>query len=158
MTEPVISSVVVKYQENNQTKSREVKFKGNFGMNIDGKQYHTQNGRLFDSNGKAVTELDLPKGTAYQFIGMSCTAESARDYTYSEKDIKQAEYDQARQHYEYRTQNGLPYPDVRTTNIIGTGAGGAVVPNSTTCENGVYSTQYRESSGYVSKVSIWMQN
>lgn len=154
MADPLISTVRVSYPENNTTKSRDVKFKGNFGFRIDAREYYTKDGKVYDSNNKEVTNLDLPRGTAYQFIGMSCTAESARDYTYSQKDIKAAEQD----YKSNSTISGVSLLEARAASVIGIGAGKVVNGSTIFTSNGEYETQYKSNdTGHISTVSVWLK-
>ena len=148
MGEPTISTIRVNYKENNQNKTRDIKFKGNFGFSLDGSSFTVKDGKVTDNNGKEVTELDLVRGLAYLLIGMSCTAESARDYTYSEKDMKAAASFEDNERL--NSQTAL---DRQAAATIGTGAGSLV---EAFYNNGKYTTLYKNKDfNYTSEVSIW---
>ena len=151
MGEPTITSIKVNYQEGNQNKSRDIKFKGNFGFNLDGSIYTVKDGKITDKNGKEVTELNLARGLAYQFIGMSCTAESARDYTYSVKDINQASSD----YNSGTTVNDVPLLKTRAASVVGTGAGRVTHAD---CNDGIYRTDYQHADykNINTSVSVWL--
>jgi hypothetical protein len=151
MGEPTITTLKVSYQENGAQKSRNIKFKGNFGFSLDGSIYTVKDGKVLDPKGKAVTELnDLARGLAYQLIGMSCTAESARDYTYSEKDMKAAaSFDD---NEKLNSQTPL---DRQAAATIGTGAG-SLVEAFYNDDDGKYTTWYKNKDiNFTTEVSIW---
>ena len=150
MGEPSITSLNVKYQEYGQQKNREIKFKGNFGFSLDGNNYTVKDGKVFDSNGKVVSELNMIRGLAYQLIGMSCTAESARDYTYSEKDMKAAASFEDNERL--NSQTAL---DRQAAATIGTGAG-SLVEAFYNDDDGKYTTWYKNKDiNFTTEVSIW---
>lgn len=154
----MVTSIPVKYYDNG-VKKKEIRFKGNFGFDINGKKYYTNNGKVYDSNNKEVKVLELSKSVAYQFIGMSCTAENARDYTYSEKDLNEAKNDYQRSYsHSQERVNGILLSDYRSMTVIGNGAG-RVLEGSTKYQKDVYSTQYESNeNGQVSTVSIWLRD
>ena len=150
MGEPIITTLKVSYLENGTQKSKDIKFKGNFGFSIENSIYTVKNGKVTDDKGKEVPELDLVRGLAYQLIGMSCTAESARDYTYSEKDMKAAA--------SFEDNEGLNSQtalDRQAASTIGTGAG-SVVEAFYNDDDGKYTTLYENKDiDFTTKVSIW---
>jgi hypothetical protein len=157
MSDLTTSSVRVHYKEDGSLKTKTIKFKGNFGFSLDGKQYKTQNGSVYNAQGQKVAAITMPRATAYQFIGMSNNAELAYDLTYSEKDIKQAQYDHEQTYGSRQLKvSGVPYADTKSATIIGKGAG-KVVEGSTQCEKGVYTTKYKSKDDKkVHTVSIWL--
>ena len=135
-----VTVINVNYVDNGEKISQPLKFKGEFGFKIDGREYKTNNGQVYESKtGKTVRNIDLPKTLAYQFIGMANTAELAQDYTFSEKDMKEA-----KQYFSYASGD-----NTRINSIMGTEVTSGFKDGGASYNNGVYSTQYRYN------VSIW---
>ncbi len=135
-----ITTIIVNYVDDGKKVSQPLKFKGNFGFKIDGREYRTNNGQVYETRtGNTVKNLDLPKALAYQFIGMSNTAELAADYTFSEKDMKDA-----KQYFSHASND-----NTRINTIMGYEVTRGVKNGGASYNNGVYSTQYRHN------VSIW---
>ena len=150
MADPTVTSLKVYYTENGKNVSRTIRFLGNFGFNLErqnsnggtlqAKQFKVKDGHVYDSNGKLVQGLKMPKEMAYQFIGMSNTAELASDYTYSAKDIEAA-----KNNFSNSGNNTL------INSILGTGATQGVSNGYAKYEDGRYTTNYHHI------VSVWQE-
>ena len=81
------ASIPVYYQKNGQKYRKDVKFKGDFGFQINDRKYTVKNGQVYNQYNQKLNCISKDAAVAYQFIGMSNTAESAKDYTFSIKDI-----------------------------------------------------------------------
>lgn len=138
MTEP-LTSLKVFYNDNGKNASRTLKFKGNFGFNLDGKKYEARDGHVYNSNGKPVEGLKMEKALAYQFIGMSNTAELAQDYTYSEKDMNDAK----------TYFSGYNNNNTRINSIVGEAVTKDFKNGGAKYKNGIYTTDYKHT------VSVW---
>ena len=149
------ATLTVKWDEAGKCKTREVKFIGNYGFSINNTNYTVKNGKIFDKNNQEIKELKLDKKVAYQFIGMSCTAESARDYTYTEKDFKEANY-----------CCNYPNPNYeKIARAIGSGADNLIKAEydgtKYTTECGHYTEEgfiFKKSVKHSNTVSIWNNN
>lgn len=139
MADPV-TSLKVFYSNSGKSASQTIRFKGNFGFNIDGKEFKAENGHVYDKNGKPVQGLKLPEKAAKQFIGMSNTAELAQDYTFSKKDINEAEA-----YFSYGSND-----NTRINSILGSGVTKGIQNGYANYKDGVYSTHYNN------HVSVWM--
>ena len=153
-----IEGVTVLYLKDGQKTSKTLKFKDNFTMNINGKRYFTDSGHVYDlKTNEEIKTFDFANNndnaTAYQLLGMSCTAESARDYTFSKKDIDEARRDSLDKSI---CDDGITKSDRRSASVIGNGAGN-VIMGATTFEDGIYTTEYRsKANGQISQISIWL--
>ncbi len=154
MADPTtVTSLKVYYSDGGQSASKTLKFKGNFGFSLGGRQYKVNEGHVYDSNGKPVQGLKMPKTMAYQFIGMSNTAEvasnAARDYTYAPSDMKTAE-----EKFSYGGNSVL------SSLIVGTGAtkgvkNGYANYHQTQTQDGAKRNEY--STNYHHRVSVWQE-
>ena len=77
------ASIPVYYQKNGQKHRKDVKFKGDFGFQINDRKYTVKNGQVYNQYNQKLKSISKDAAVAYQFIGMSNTAESAKDYTFS---------------------------------------------------------------------------
>lgn len=157
-----IAKLAVNWEENGNTRARTVSFKGDFGFSINGQNYSVRNGEIYDSNNNLVQILKLSKREAYQFVGMSNTAELVKDYTYSAKDIYEAEVNCGRL---IDLDQGFNHGIEKTTSSIGSGAGSLI---SATCDGQKYTTEYgdrrvkrglfsiNETYENRSSVSVWL--
>lgn len=145
LQEKTDSSLTVIWQENGQIKHKTIKFLGDFGFSVNGKTYKTKDGQVYDQDNNPIQALDLPKREAYQLIGMSNTAEQAKDYTFTRKDIDAA---------------------IKNNNIqriLGTGVGKLFSASS---KDGKYTTEcgyttregliFKETVKHSSTVSVWL--
>ena len=137
MTTPV-TTLKVYYDDKGKSVSKTITFKGNFGFSLDGKKYKAENGNVYNEDGKLIQGLKMPLKMAHQFIGMSNTAEMAQDYTFSEKDITDA------QKY-FSTYNK---DNTRINSIVGAASDG-FKNGYASYQNGKYISQYRNT------VSVW---
>ena len=137
MADP-LTTLKVNYSDNGQNVSRTIKFKGNFGFNLDGKEFQAKNGHVYDKEGKLVQGLKMPKEAAYQFIGMSNTAELAKDYTFSSKDMNEA-----KTYFSYDNDN------TRINSILGSEVTKGVSNGYAKYNNDTYSTHYNHN------ISVW---
>ena len=82
----------------------------------------------------------MPEKAAKQFIGMSNTAELAQDYTFSKKDMNDAET-----YFSYGSND-----NTRINSILGSGVTKGFQNGYAKYQDGVYSTHYKND------VSVWM--
>ena len=141
------ASIPVYYERNGQKYKKDVKFKGNFGFQINDRKYTVKNGQVYNQYNQKLKCISKDAAVAYQFIGMSNTAESAKDYTFSIKDIQQAAADQK--------SNIKGQADKRTRTTIGTEVCTSI-DGKTTCDGTKFTTQCKDNvTGRVNTVSIW---
>ena len=142
------TSIPVYYTMNGKQEKKDLKFKGNFGFNINGKKYTAKNGKVYNEKNQPLKSITKTAAEAYQLIGMSNTADSYKDYTFSQKDIQQAATDQE--------SNCVGQSDRRSRTTIGTAACKSI-DGKTKCENGVFTTMCRDNkTGTTNVVSVWM--
>lgn len=137
MTTP-ITSLKVCYNESGNAVSKTIKFKGNFGFSLNGEQYKAENGHVYNKDGKLIQGLKMPLEMAHQFIGMSNTAELAQDYTFSSKDMKDAET-----YFSHYNKD-----NTRINSIVGAASEG-FQNGYAKYSDGTYTTNYKNT------VSIW---
>ena len=163
MADPTtVTSLKVYYSDGGQTLSKTIRFKGNFGFSLDRqnsngaslqkREYKVKDGHVYDSNGKLVQGLKMPKAMAYQFIGMSNTAEvnahTGRDYTYTASDMTTAN-----EKFSYGGNSALINAIVGSGATSGVQKGYANYRQEGEEENkkNVYSTNYHH------RVSVWQE-
>ena len=143
MAEPVTSLRVYYTDKSGKEVYKSVKFKGNFGFNLDNQKYEARNGHVYYENtNNHVKGIRMPKDMAYMFIGMSNTGELVKDYTFSEKDMKDA-----KEYYSKGRED-----NTRTNSIVGTdiAKGYNVHPNYN--KDGKYTMNSNKHS-----VSVWQK-
>ena len=158
MAPNIDGGVTVKYIKDGVKTSKTLRFEGNLTLEINGVKYYSSGGHLY--NMKTNEEILCfnydnkdDNAKAYQLLGMSCTAESAKDYTFSIKDIDEARTDS---NNEAIGEDGTTKSDRRSASVIGNGAGKVIITGKSYIDD-KYTTKYKShDTGKTSTISIWL--
>ena len=134
---------------------RKVYFQGNFGFKINNQEYSTSGGKVYNSQGKSMKELNMPKYIAEHFFAMSeMSTNDKQEYTFTKNDI---DYAEELQGVKANSSTTAIVTRLRTL----TGSQGKVITDSKEkipgVNNGVFTSQYKSvETSKVSTISVWM--